>query len=189
MFCDWAAAAAARACRLPPSVSRLCSASISHAFLTTSVEGLFPILIVSTTGSEVVFDLGVGLVAENRWFERRRGAGVVQSWLKDVVFVSLAFSRRSISNSHSFLIMRLPHVTPSGGSSVVKSKLSSCFKSFREPFTSSKVTWVSETSNSRRLGKDASENSVGGNESFPISAFSNLSLFNLFSKAKLRKSD
>ena len=44
-------------------------------------------------------------------------------------------------------------------------------------------------SNSRRLGKDASENSVGGNESFPISAFSNLSLFNLFSKDKLRKRD
>ena len=132
--------AAARACRLPPSVSRLCSASISHASLTTSVDGLFPISIASTTGSEVVFDLGVGLVAENRWFERWRGAGVVQSSLKDVVFVSLAFSRRSISNSHSFLMMRLPHVTPSGGSSVVKLKSSSCFKSFREPFTSSKVT-------------------------------------------------
>ena len=107
------------------------------------MDGLFPISIASTTGSKVVFDLGVGLVAENRWFERRRGAGVVQSWLKDVVFVSLAFSRRSISNSHGFLIVSLPtrtHVTPSGGSSLVKSKLSSCFNGFRAPFTSSKVT-------------------------------------------------
>ena len=102
-----------------------CSASISHASLTTSVEGLFLILVMSTgftTGSVVVVDLDVGLVAEAWSFEHWAGAGAAQSSLNDIAFVPLAFAHRSSSNSHGSLIILLPtrtRVTPSSGFSVI----------------------------------------------------------------------